>query len=397
MTWLLTEIIVILAQQLLTEDLMGEADSVKNACLTEAAFRTIVRWLAADTWPDGARLPAMRHLAEQLHVSPPTIQQAFRRAAALGLITVRPRNPATVLPGAAAAARHLLAQDQAGQMHRRLAILIPDKFFPLADAPFQQRMANEVIVAGQARGFHVQIVPIPSDADMHFAHRIFRRYDAGFVIEMQTFNIAMLFALTERAFPVLLFNRHVPGLNAPSLNTDDYGAARKLAQLMVDCGHRNVSLLAAADYDAVLGKRSALDGWTDTLEELGTLHECVLPIIYSRHRIIALDAVIRLRPRITAIAWFGRLPANFAGLLQQRQLKLGRDLSVAAIGSRGCDNTNNDITSFEIDWKRAGECTIEMISRMLAGESHPKNIRVALNIHQTASIAAPAETAVAGL
>lgn len=395
----MTEIIVIIAQQLLTEDLHREGNSVKNACLTEAAFRTIVRWLAADTWPDGARLPAMRRLAEQLHVSPPTIQQACNRAAALGLIAVRPRSPAIVLPGAAAAARNLLAQDQARQMHRRLAILIPDKYFPLADAPFQQRMANEVIMAGKARGFHVQIVPIPSDADMHFAHRIIRGYDAGFVIEMQTCNIAMLFALSERAFPVLLFNRHVPGLNAPSLNTDDYGAARKLAQLMVECGHRNVSLLAVADYDAVLGKRSAVDGWTDTLEELGVLRECVLPIIYSRHRIIALDAVIRLRPRITAIAWFGRLPANLAGLLQQRQLKLGRDLSVAAIGSSsGKGNTNNDmITSFEIDWKRAGECTIEMITRMLAGESHPKDIRVALNIHQTASIAAPAETAVAGL
>ena len=296
-----------------------------------------------------------------------------------------------VQPGASRLALNILMEEHAQHSHRRLAVLIPDKYFPLSNAPFQQRLAQEVTLAGQAADYAVTTLPIPSVDQSRFAHTVMRKFNAAFVIEMQTHDIPMLFTLTERQFPVLLFNRHVPGLPAPSLNTDDYGAAQHLARLLVEHGHRNVCMHAAACYDAVMGQHSATDGWVCALKQLGVLDDCILPIVYGKQNLMALDRLLRLRPQITGIVWSGRLPLDFEGILSARGIKLGQDLSIAAVGSNsgGVGSTNSQITSFEIDWKRAGQCAIEMTGRMLTGESHPKDIRVALNINLTNSIGNP--------
>jgi DNA-binding LacI/PurR family transcriptional regulator len=331
-------------------------------------------------------------MAAQLRISVPTLREACLRAARDGLIVVRHRQPMTVALGAAARARQLLTDARAARRHRRLAILIPSKYFPLTGAPFQARLAHEVSVAAAAAGYQPAIVPIPPGGRPEFAHQIIRGHDAAFVIEMQPENVIQVFAMTERRFPVLLFNRHVVGLSAPSLNTDDYSAAHTLARHFLDRGHRNLTLILPVQYESILGEHSVVDGWIDTLLEAGVARGCTMPIAYTRphHALALFERLLRLRPRITAFVL--NLPILLTDIITRHQwehLRVPDDLSIAITGSiRGflCPAWFPPITSFEIDWSRAGRCAVEMIDRMLAGESHPKDIRVPLNLQLTDSI-----------
>ena len=49
------------------------------------------------------------------------------------------------------------------------------------------------------------------------------------------------------------------------------------------------------------------------------------------------------------------------------------------------------VTSFEVDWSRAGACTMELLDQVMAGNAAAKNIRVPLHLNLTDSIGAPPE------
>lgn len=370
---------------------------------SDIAFWYLVRKLASGAWSEGTRIPSLRDLAGHLRISVPTVRDACLRAGAEGLIRVRPRRPMIVSPGGPAGATQLLSDARAARRHRLLAILIPSKYFPLTGAPFQSRLAREVSLAATAAGFVATIVPIPPGGHTEFARQIMRRHDAAFVIEMQPENVIQVFAMTENCFPVLLFNRHIVGLPAPSLNTDDYGASRALGQHFVSRGHRNLSMIVPVQYESVLGEHSMVDGWIDFLEESGAIRQCLMPVVYTRPRLslAVLERLLDLRPRITGFVL--NLPILLTNIITHPRLQHLRapdDLSVAITGSiRGitCPSWFPPITSFEIDWDRAGHCAVEMIDRMLGGDPHPKDIRVPLNLQLTDSLGPPPATRPASL
>ncbi|MBN2561345.1 MAG: substrate-binding domain-containing protein [Phycisphaerae bacterium] len=362
--------------------------------LVPKVHRYVLSQLASEIWRDGRRVPSTRQLALRLKVSQPIVQMAYRQACRDGLLDVQPSRAARVTAGAAARAQALLAT-QARSEGRRLAILIPNKYFPLTGAPFQRRLAHETCLAATARGSEAAIVPVPDGDHAEFAQQVIRRYDAAFVIEMRTANIPLVFALTEQRFPVLLFNRHVAGLAAPSLNTDDYGAARKLAEAMRVRGHRNLCLLSNTVYESLLGEHGVTDGWIDFLEETGAASECIMPLAFTKPRqiVTVFQQLLALRPRITAfVLGMPILLTRLATHPQLQHLRVPEELSIATTGSMRSivfPPEFPSITSFEIDWDRAGHCAVEMIDRMLAGEPQPKDIRVPLNLQLTESIGPP--------
>jgi DNA-binding LacI/PurR family transcriptional regulator len=354
----------------------------------------ILSQIASGTWLEGQGIPSSRQLALRFKVSPPIVRAACRQAHADGLLVVRPSRATSVAAGATARAQSLLAVRARAGGHR-LAILIPAKYFPLTGAPFQHRLAHETSLAAAGRGYRTTIVPVPDGDHAEFARQVIRHYDAAFIIEMRTANFPLAFALREQRFPVLLFNRHVAGLAAPSLNTDDYGATRRLAEMMIARGHRNLCLLATTVYESVLGEHGITDGWTDYLDETGASAACILPLAFAKPRqvVAVFEQLLALRPRITAFAFSSPvLLTRMAAHPRLQHLRVPDELSIAITGSMRdfqCPPGFPPVTSFEIDWDRAGHCAVEMIDRMLAGDAQPKDIRVPLNLQLTESIGPP--------
>ncbi|HOI56511.1 MAG TPA: GntR family transcriptional regulator [Phycisphaerae bacterium] len=370
---------------------------MKRAKRVDRIFDRIVRSLVEGAWLPGSDLPSTRVLAAELKTSLTTVQAALRKAAEQGMLEVRAQQTARVMPEGAAVAIRLLTQAAEASKRRRLAILVPDLFTPLqvTTGPFQWRIAHEIALAATAGGYDSEVVPIPDADQRSLAKRVVRHFDAAFVVGMIPTNIATIFVLSESRFPVVLFNRHVPGLNVPSLNIDEYSAARSLARTLLVQGHRNVSMVISARYGAVLGRRTAAGGWLECLEESEAMATCVMPLAHTQSapRGLILEKLLALRPRITGLVLgLPTLLHDLAASPQLRDLRIPDDLSLATFGSMHdipWPSRYPPVTSFEVDWNRAGRCAIEMIDRMLSGDTQPKDIRVPLNIQLTDSIGLP--------
>lgn len=365
---------------------------MRRRSLVDRAYEVVLRHVADGAWREGDKCPTARQLAGELKMSRLPVQMAYHRAEREGLLAIQPRGSTMVRSGAAAHAQEVLGQMPPRVPTCRLAVLIPDKYFPLTGAPFQRRLAQEVCSAAAQRGFEAVIVPTPPGNQAALARSLVRNYDAAFLEQMQPENLALVFHLTESRFPVLLFNRHIPGLQAPSLNTDDYGAARTLARIMTDHGHRNLCMLTTTHYESMLGDHGPAEGWLDYLQEARLTDGCVLPLAYGKkgRSVEVLEKLLALRPRITALVLY--LPTLLADMREHpvlRRLRVPEELSIATTGSMNgiaVPSGFPPITSFEIDWNRAGRCAVELIDRMLAGEAQPKDLRVPLNLQLTDSI-----------
>ncbi len=374
--------------------------AMKQSLLTRRVYDYLLRQLASNQWPADARIPGTRTLAATLNVSDRTVRKVLRMAREAGLLAVAERRPATVLPGAGARARDILAAAAAEQRSRRLAILLGHEFFPLSRAPFQRRLARAVTAAGEARGYRTQVECIPHDNQLAFSRRVMCRYHAAFVPELRPNHLAPIIDLAEHNFPVLLFNRRIEGMGLPSLNTNDAGALDELADKLAKLGHRNMALVETPLYLTVRGDEPPVASWMESLRRLDLHGECTMPVVFSRwsDAPVIFDRVLALRPRITALV-LG--PPTFLRVLVElerfRRLRIPRDMSLATLSSpRNLPLPPHcpPITYFELDWNRAGRCALEMIDRMLASERQPKDIRVPLNIRRTESIG-PAPTSAA--
>jgi GntR family transcriptional repressor for pyruvate dehydrogenase complex len=71
---------------------MEQLQPVRPVTVFQAVFEQLSGLLAGDTFAPGDRLPAERELAEQLHVSRPSVREALKALHVLGLVEVRGRS-----------------------------------------------------------------------------------------------------------------------------------------------------------------------------------------------------------------------------------------------------------------------------------------------------------------
>ncbi|HOI55084.1 MAG TPA: substrate-binding domain-containing protein [Phycisphaerae bacterium] len=368
---------------------------MKRPVFADKAFEIVLRKLASGAWAEGAACSPVRQVADEMRVSPQPVQQAYRLAAHQGLLDVRPKRVAVVLPGARDKARAILAARDAQVTSRRLAVLIPEEFFPLSGAPFQSHLAQTVLAAARHRGFEGRVVSVPTKHPLRFSRRILRQYDAAFVIDPSPTKVMAYFALAEHGFPMLSFNREIPGLELPTLRTDDESACRQLGRIMVAHGHRNICLIETMKYEYLSGKHVLSNAWLRFLEDEGLLDGCSMPVAYHKAETfgMVLERLLRIRPRVTGIVL--GIPSALCSVIDTPAfctLRIPQDISVAAMSSVShmpWPSRHPAITCFELDWERTGQCALEMIQEMLAGNANPKAIRVPLNIQLTDSIGPP--------
>ena len=80
---------------------MEQLQPVRPVTVFQAVFEQLSALLAGAAFAPGARLPAERELAEQLHVSRPSVREALKALRVLGLVEVRGRSTYVKAPAPA--------------------------------------------------------------------------------------------------------------------------------------------------------------------------------------------------------------------------------------------------------------------------------------------------------
>lgn len=363
------------------------------------ASRTLAALQQAVTsgrWPEGSRLPSGRRLAALFGVSHPVMMKAVRQAAARGWLEVRPRQATVVAPGALA---RLAQASRAPAARRRrgpdLAILAPEETVPITD-PFHAAVVRAVIEEAGRRGLGAALVQLPLRDQVSAARGLVTggvRVAVG--VGFWTAYAAALAAMVESGFPVLLFNRRIPGLRVPTVRMDDYQAAQTLLERLAALGHRNVCLVTHYLADSSPDRHNLVSGWAEGLERLGLSRSCSIPLYVLpwhpavRHSPWLAENLLGHRQRPTAIVFARALWTQLLRQVRSRGIAVPRDLSLAvfypgprALPLRGLP----PLTSLDIDFRRMAECVLDLAERMLGGEEHPPSVRVPLDIHLTESL-----------
>lgn len=369
----------------------------------QRAYLSLLRKLASGQWAPGQRIPSLRQLAGQQRMSTKPLASAVHTAARQGLLQLSDRSRAVVLPEAAEQARQMLAQMAGGRRLKRVAVLIPEEFFPMGKSVSFTELAQTICQEAAHRGLDAQPVAIPEKDQTAFARRAAAHYDAAIVVYGKPETLTTLFALHDLSMPMVLFDRQIPGLDVPSVITDTHSAAVRIARILVQLGHRNLCFVATQTVEFMSAQPTSTAGWLNTLQETGVLETCSMPLVYYRQGtfLMTLDRILRLQPPVTAIVLsVSALVGAMVDAPRFHQLKIPGQLSMATL--RTVQNTMRPptfppITAFDVDLKRVGELLIQSIESSLAGARPPLCIRMPLDIVLTESIGPPpketAETA----
>ena len=208
--------------------------TMRKPVVKDRIFRYLLQKLANGEWQSGQALPSLRRTSYELRVSHQPVHLVWQEAVERGLLTKNSGGETIAAPGATELARAILADIAAKARTRRLAILLPQNFtIPLNPtvAPLQSQLVRAIIDAGRERDYKCEIVSMKESDQLEQASRIVHNFDAAFVVELSTQYLVTITNMFESGLPTLLYQRKVPGINIPSLITDDYSAAKRLAEL----------------------------------------------------------------------------------------------------------------------------------------------------------------------
>lgn len=352
----------------------------------------LLRGLAAGRWKAGETLPGVRQLAEENSVSRRPVHKAVARAAYGGLLEVRERQPTQVAAGAQVRAEQLLAKEARQAKLRRLAIVMPEGINPKSGKSFYSVLTRIIVAEARQRNFQADVLSLPPDRQRDFAERLAHRYHAAVAIGILPDHMVCLHILSERQFPVVVFNRQIPGIDLPVLREDDYGAVCHLGRILLGLGHRNVCMISPHQYESLYGGQSQADAWMSLLTEQGILDECTWPLVYFKDDTLplVLDRLLHRFGDITALVFAA--PALLQCIARDERfhhLRIPGDISIATTGSMMnvvWPDFYPPVTCFELDFARTAQCMLDMICQMLGGNLHPPTVRVPLNLHLTESI-----------
>ncbi len=216
----------------------------------------VERQIATGYWAPGTVLPPERELAEQLGVSPLTVSRALQWLAREGVL-IRKRRVGTVVS----------ADLPPSIFQKSLTLMVlgmgagtrqsPDFYFGSLQRSLLSALANHSI-----RTLWL---------DYQF-DQVERELNTGEVIGIMAVapiaeHIALLQGLAERGIPVLVVGASAEEWSLPSVDTDNYQAAREAVEYLYGLGHRRfVGLFGALE---TFNSRDRWRGFRDALNERG--------------------------------------------------------------------------------------------------------------------------------
>lgn len=371
---------------------------MRNPVVRDRVRRYLLQKISTGQWPIGKPLPSLRQVAYELRVSHHPIYRIWHEAMDQGLLGQNAAGEAYVTDKGPGLASSMLEEIAQRTEVKRVAIIVPPYFhLPLNPnkATLQARLARAVTEAGAAIDYQCKQIQITYENQIRGAAGIVQNFDAAFVIEMPVQLLPALTHLADSGLPTLVWQRQIPGVRVPAVLTDDSEAARHLVKHFVSYGHRNICMFATLHYDAIMHTRTlARIGWLEAIEESGIINECVMPIVCTRDTDMTellMRKMLEMHPRVTAMVLSGGTTSlsQLAGHLHHMKLRIPQDISVASISSLShipLPEGLPPITSFEINWRQAGQCVIGMLQKMILGQTDLSNIRIPLQMVTTESV-----------
>ncbi len=358
----------------------------------QSVLEQLLRCIVAGDWAAGDELPTVRQLERRFGASRVTLVEALRRAADAGVIQPRARRPAVLQTEAPQRARTLLRDMRSDDVHRRVALLVPESVLPLR---YHHHDLFETHLPPRAADRHIDIrvVPWPIAGQQEFVERLLLDdFGAALAVGVNAENLLTLHLLRQHRFPVLVFNRRIPDMAFPLLLFDEYAAAQRIAAALADLGHRNLCLIYPA-YDERLGfGESRVNGWIDFLRGRGLLDQCAVPVYYvaTKQEANLFAPLLKLRNRPTAMVFgYVGLWKEFVARYPTAPFRVPQDVSVAVFNYHGRTDEPPwcpPVAAVMDNVEETAARTADMLDRMLGGQLVPENVVVQLQMMDGPSI-----------
>ena len=248
------------------------------------------------------------------------------------------------------------------------------------ELPYFTRVARSVQDAAAALGSIVILANSDERAELEadYLQLMSSKRVDGLIISPTGHNIELFEQLQARGMPIVTIDRPVPKVNIPFVGIDNQRAAQDAVAYLTAQGHTKIGMVAGLPDLWPIAKRSA--GYRSAMREAGLPIDETLIAVVESHELVqyqeASQATIQLlgrRPDITAL-FATNADLNMGVLLALHQLGIRCPAELSVVGF-------DDLTYFEIGpvslttvrqpAYRMGACAVEILGRMIAGESAP--------------------------
>lgn len=134
--------------------------------------------------------------------------------------------------------------------------------------PFYPEVLDQLAIALDAAGFRSLLFRVPPDQDVDGQLPALRQYNVdALIVTSASISSRIADEWQRDSRRIVLFNRTIPGTSVPSISCDNAGGARRLADLLVDSGHRRIVYVAGPQHTSTNRERES--GFMARLMERG--------------------------------------------------------------------------------------------------------------------------------
>ncbi len=135
--------------------------------------------------------------------------------------------------------------------------------------PFWTRIARGVEDTARQAGYNVFLCNTDENEDIQLAtvQSVLQRQVDGILLVPRRNGADLVTRIRQQSVPVVLLDRRIPGLQVDVVRGDSEGGAYRLARLLLDLGHRRISLLSGPADVTTASDRAA--GFLRALAEAG--------------------------------------------------------------------------------------------------------------------------------
>lgn len=314
-----------------------------NRPMYEQIYESLRQAIISGQYQVGDRVPSEKELADQYGVSRITTKRALEMLAAEGWVSRQPGRGSFVTDERPSAPRP--AANAAPETEAELIGLIMTDF----DESYGSTLLAGIEKAAAEVGCFVVLrrsLGDPAREEKAIQALLKLGVDGMIVFPAQNEHFsAEILKLVINQFPLVLVDRHLKGVAAASVSTDNVGAARRGIDYLLDLGHSNIGLLTPPPMDTT-AIEDRLEGFIQAHAERGVMVDrslwlTVTATLPSNFRQPNIDRDIELikehlrkHPHLTA---FFAIEYNIALLAREAARQLGlrvpEDLSILCFDS----------------------------------------------------------------
>lgn len=317
--------------------------STDSRPIYERIYETLREEILQRKYNIGDRVPSEKELADDYNVSRITSKKALEMLAEVGLIVRKPGKGSFVADEGESSAEVLSSEERA--KHTLIGLVITD---------FGNTFGTEMIygmerASADNDSFLVlrRSFGLPENEEKAIRSFLELGVDGIIVFPAQgEFYNAEILKLVIQQFPLVLVDRHLKGVAAASISTDNISAARTGTDYLLDLGHKQICLLTPPPMDTT-AIEDRIEGFVRAHAERGVLvdrslwlDEITSTLPNSFHKpnmdqdIEMIKAHLRSNPQITALF---AIEYNIALLakaaVEQMGLQIPGDISILCFDS----------------------------------------------------------------